>query len=92
MKTVKELSEWEGELVVERIEDGVAHIEMIDGTTVEEMASVDESALSDSHFHDGMSVMVDDGEIVPLVRESAERERDIKEKVERMGKRMEDIE
>ena len=92
MKTVKELSEWDGELVVERIEDGVAHIEMIDGTDVVEMAVIDESALSDSHFHDCMSVMVDGDEIVPLVRESAERERDVKEKVERMGKRMEDIE
>lgn len=91
MTNIQELSEWEGELVVERIEDGKAHIELVEGGSVERILSIDSSGLSDNHFHDGMSIAVEGGEIVPLTRKSAERERYIKEKVDRIGKRMGDI-
>jgi hypothetical protein len=88
---IQELSDWEGQLVLERVEDGMAHIELVSGSTVEKMVSIDTAHLADDHFHDGMVVAVEGGEIVPLERESAERERYAKEKVEKMGKRVEDI-
>jgi hypothetical protein len=58
----------------------------------EKVDAIDANVLSDDHFHDGMTVAVEDGEIIPLERESAERERYVKQKIERMGKRMDDIE
>jgi hypothetical protein len=89
MTTKQELSAWQGDLVVERIEDGTAHIEFIEDGNVEKIDGIAEEELSDNHFHDGMSIAVEDGEIVPLERESAERERYIKQKIERIGKRLE---
>jgi|APHM01.1.fsa_nt_gi hypothetical protein len=81
---------WHGELVVERIEDEKAHIELIDNGSVSKMVTIDADLMSDDHFHDGMRVAVQDGQLVPLYRESAERERYIKQKVERMGQRLDD--
>jgi hypothetical protein len=91
MTTMQELSGWKGQLVMERIEDGQAHIELLKDGNVERMVSIDSNELSDNHFHDGMAVAVEGGDIVPLPRESAERERYIKEKVQRMGRSMDEI-
>jgi hypothetical protein len=92
MIRIQEISRWEGELVLDRVEDGAAHIEFIRDGVVEKVDAIDANVLSDDHFHDGMTVAVEDGEIIPLERESAERERYVKQKIERMGKRMDDIE
>lgn len=91
MIRIQEVARWDGELVLDRIEDGAAHIEFIQDGTVEKVEAVPKSELSDDHFHDGMTVTHVDGEVVPLERESAERERYIQQKVEEMGKSMEDI-
>lgn len=88
---IKELADWQGELVVERLEDGKAHIELVEGNEVKKTTTIPKKKLSDNHFHDGMVTEVKNGELHPLNRESAERERYVKEKIERMGKRMEDI-
>ena len=75
-------------LIIERIEDGMVQLEYVadDGDISNE--TVSEEMLSDNHFHDGMVVEVnDDGLLYPNERESAERERYIKNKIEDIGRR-----
>ena len=78
-------------IIAERIEDGHVHLEIVDGGEITDRKVLEDSVLTDGHIHDGMVVEVtESGMLKPKPHDSAFREKKARDKVNKIGRRLED--